>query len=154
VARLGGWVDTRGLRPPSVRPNHLAAPWRRRAPGDVPPPGAKVSGSQTDLRTPWHDVRAEIIPFQYLPVLLGWKETSLVGWDTGDMPSQEKEPRALKPPGPFCPHRLSTPHPLGWHALRAGVWLRRRRVVSSCRSADVACTKLPQPRVHLFQSTM
>jgi hypothetical protein len=26
VARLGRWVNTRGLRPPSVRPNHLAAP--------------------------------------------------------------------------------------------------------------------------------
>jgi hypothetical protein len=26
VARLGGWVNTRGLRPPSVPPNHLAAP--------------------------------------------------------------------------------------------------------------------------------
>ncbi len=26
VARLGGWVNTRGLRPASVRPNHLAAP--------------------------------------------------------------------------------------------------------------------------------
>ena len=32
LASLGGWVDTSGLRPPAVRPNHLAAPWRRRAP--------------------------------------------------------------------------------------------------------------------------
>jgi hypothetical protein len=31
-------ADIRGLRPPSVPPNHLAAPWRRRAPWDVPPP--------------------------------------------------------------------------------------------------------------------
>ncbi|MFN9904485.1 MAG: hypothetical protein ACK55Z_38065, partial [bacterium] len=35
------------------------------------PPWAEVSGSQTDLLTPWHDGRAEIIPFQYMPPLLG-----------------------------------------------------------------------------------
>jgi hypothetical protein len=33
-------------------------------------PGAKkVSGSQTNLLTPWYDGQAEIIPFRYLPVL-------------------------------------------------------------------------------------
>jgi hypothetical protein len=42
-------ADTRGLRPPSVRPNHLAAPSRQRAPWDVPPPLAKILGSQSDL---------------------------------------------------------------------------------------------------------
>ena len=35
VARLGGWVNTRELRPPAVRPNHLAASWRRRVPCEV-----------------------------------------------------------------------------------------------------------------------
>jgi hypothetical protein len=40
VARLGGGLNTRGLRPPSVRPNHLAAPSgpRDSAPWDVPAP--------------------------------------------------------------------------------------------------------------------
>ena len=32
LAMCHAFADTRGLRPPSVRPNHLAAPWRRRAP--------------------------------------------------------------------------------------------------------------------------
>ena len=49
--------------------------------------GAKVSGSQNDLLTPWHDGRADIIPVRYLPVLLGGKSISHVGWDTGDLPS-------------------------------------------------------------------
>ena len=40
--------------------------------------GAKVSGSQTDLLTLWYDWRAEIIPFQYLPVPLGGKGKSHV----------------------------------------------------------------------------
>jgi len=41
-------------------------------------PGAKVSGSKTDLLTPWYDGKAEIIPSRYLPVLLGGKGTSHV----------------------------------------------------------------------------
>jgi hypothetical protein len=49
---------------------------------------AKVSGSQTDLLTPWYDGPAEIVPFWYLPVLLGGKRMSHVGWGTGDLPSQ------------------------------------------------------------------
>ncbi len=40
--------------------------------------GAKVSGSQNDLLTPWHDGRADIIPVRYLPVLLGGKLISHV----------------------------------------------------------------------------
>jgi hypothetical protein len=32
------FADTMGLRLPSVSPNQLAAPWRRRAPWDVPLP--------------------------------------------------------------------------------------------------------------------
>ncbi len=44
MAHLGGWVDTRGLRQPAVRPNHLAAPWRRSAPCDVPPPWSEGFG--------------------------------------------------------------------------------------------------------------
>jgi hypothetical protein len=55
--------------------------------------GAKVSGSQTDLLTPWYDGWAEIIPFRYLPVLLGGKGTSHVGWDTDDLPSQRERER-------------------------------------------------------------
>ena len=77
VARL---ADTRGLRQPFVRPNHLAAPSRRRALWDVPP-------SLGPNRSPWYDGRAEIIPFRYLPVLLGGKGTSHVGWYTGDLPA-------------------------------------------------------------------
>ena len=67
-------------------------------------PGAEVSGSHTDLLTPWYDGWAEIIPFRYLSVLLGGKGTSHVGCDTGDMPSQGKQLRASNPPGPCVPH--------------------------------------------------
>ncbi len=38
---------------------------------------------------------AEIIPFRYLPVLLGGKGTSHVGWDTGDLPSQGEKLRVM-----------------------------------------------------------
>jgi hypothetical protein len=82
-------------------------------------PGAKVSGSQTDLLTPWYDGRAEIIPFRYLPVLIGGKGTNR----RCRVVSQRLR-------------RLSTPiTPSGWHALRAGVWHRRRVgvVAVSCR---------------------
>jgi hypothetical protein len=61
---------------------------------------ATVLGSQTDLRTPWYDGRAEIIPFRYLPVLLGGKGTSHVGWDTSDLPSQGENYGYRTPPGP------------------------------------------------------
>jgi hypothetical protein len=54
-------------------------------------PGAKVSGSQTDLLTPLYDGRAKIIPFRHLPVLLGGKETSHVRWDAGDLRVSERE---------------------------------------------------------------
>jgi hypothetical protein len=83
-------------------------------------PGAKVSRSQTDL-----------LIFRYLPVLLGGKGMSLVGWDTGNLPSQGKNCGHRTPPGPCVPHG-GTPeapqHPLtpsGLHALRAGVWRER-----------------------------
>jgi hypothetical protein len=35
---------------------------------------------------PWHDGRADIIPFRYMPVLLRGKGISHVGWDTDDLP--------------------------------------------------------------------
>jgi len=60
-------------------------------------PGTKVSGSQPDLLTPCYDGLAEIIPFRYLPVLLGGKGTSRVGWDTGDLPSQGIESNPTRP---------------------------------------------------------
>jgi len=102
--------ETRGLRPPSVHPNHPAAPYRRRAPRDVLfRPGAKVSRSQTDLLTPWHDGRAGIIPFRYLPVLLRGKGTSHVGWDTGDLPCQGRKLRVSNPTRPrFQNPRMQT----------------------------------------------
>ena len=52
-------------------------------------------GSQTDPLTPWHDERAEIITFQYLPPLLGGKGIPHVRWDTGDLPYQGKKLRAF-----------------------------------------------------------
>jgi hypothetical protein len=61
--RAQGGSDLHLVRPNT---NHLAAPSRRRAPWDVVPPWAKVSGSQTDLLTPCYDGRAEIIPFWYV----------------------------------------------------------------------------------------
>ena len=121
-------------------------------------PGAKASGSRTDLLTPWHDGQAEITPFRYLPVLLGGKGTSHVRRETVTSHPREKN-YVRSPPVPGFPHvvaPLAPQYPLtpsGWHALREGAWHRRRRVVS-CRSACGACTKLPQPRVHLCQPTM
>jgi hypothetical protein len=44
LAMWHAWADTRGLRPPSVRPNHHAPPWRRRAPWDLPPPWGEGFG--------------------------------------------------------------------------------------------------------------
>ena len=66
--------------------------------------GAKVSGSKTDLLTPWYDGRAEIIPFRYLPVLLGGKGTLHVGWDTGDLPPRAKNYGYRTQPVPGFPH--------------------------------------------------
>jgi hypothetical protein len=92
--------------PPSVRPDHLVAPKTQRDPWALDLyPGAKVSGSQTDLLTPWCDGWAEIIPFRYLPVLLGGKGTSHVGWDTGDLTSQGKKLRVSNPTRPMCSPR-------------------------------------------------
>jgi hypothetical protein len=95
------FADTRGLRPPTApssqshsrsletaRPVGRASAW------------AKVSGSQTDLLTPRHDERAEIIPFRYLPVLLG-------GNVTGDLPSQGEKLRVSMPTRPRFPPRRS-----------------------------------------------
>jgi hypothetical protein len=93
------FADTRGLRPPSVRPNHLAAPWRRRARWDVPPPLGNRFGIPKPSRTrrfrdpnrpPGTTGEPKSSLFRYLPVLLGGKGTSHVGWDTGDLPSQGK----------------------------------------------------------------
>ena len=58
------FANTRGLRPKSVRPNHLAAPWDGAC-------GEEYFGISTDLLPPWHDGRAEIIPFRHLQVMLG-----------------------------------------------------------------------------------
>jgi hypothetical protein len=41
--------------------------------------GAEVSVSQADLVTPWHDRRAEIVPFHYISLLLGGKGTAHAG---------------------------------------------------------------------------
>jgi hypothetical protein len=69
MARLGGHKGAQTSNCPSQSPS----PSFDTARPDVPP-WAKVSGSQTDILTPWYDGRAEIIPFRYLPVLLGGKE--------------------------------------------------------------------------------
>ena len=50
----------------------------------------KGSGSQIDLLTLWHDGRAEIIPFRYMPVLLGGKGISHVGWDERESVERER----------------------------------------------------------------
>jgi len=42
-------------------------------PPQSPTRSLEVSGFQTNLLNPWYKVRAEIIPFQYSPVLLGRK---------------------------------------------------------------------------------
>jgi hypothetical protein len=151
VARRGGHRGAQTAIGPSQSPSRSLETARR---GTCLRPGAKVSGSQTDLLTPLHDGRAEIIPFRYLPVLLGGQGTSHVG----RLPSRGKKLRGSNPTRPMCSPRRNacgaSLTPSGWHALRAGVWHRRRRVVSSRRSACGACTKLPQPRVHLCQPTL
>ena len=128
---------------------HQSVPITLPLPGDGAPrwtclrPGAKVSGSQPDLLTPWYDGRAEIIPFRYLPVLLGGKGTSHVGWDTGGLPSQGKKLRASNPTRPMFPQRRNAcgasvpPHPLGVVRSQS----RGLASSSSCRSACGACTK-------------
>jgi hypothetical protein len=141
--RLVMWhafAGTRGLRPPWVRPNHLAAPSRQRdgAPrGSCLCPWAKVLGSQTDLLTPWYDGRAEIIPSRCLPVLLGGKGTSHVGWNTGDLTSQGKKKRVSNHTRPrFLPWRSPCGASVPPHPLRvARSQSRGLASSSSCRSA-------------------
>jgi hypothetical protein len=190
VARLGGHKRAQTSIGPSQSPSRseTARPvGRASAWGE----GFGIPNRSPD---PWYEGWAEIIPFRYLPVLLGGKGTLHVGWDTGDLPSQGEKLRASNPirsmfaprrnawpphfPSPprggtlsgrlISPHPLGVarspsrglasssscrsacgdsvpPHPLGWHALRAGASYRHRRVVS-CRSACGACgacTKSP-----------
>ena len=45
-------------------------------PPQSPTRSLEVSGSQTDLLTPWYKGLAEIIPFRYSPVLLGGQGTT------------------------------------------------------------------------------
>jgi hypothetical protein len=112
-------------------------------------PGAKVSGSPTDLLTPWYDGRAEIIPFQYLPVLPGGKGTSLVGWDTGNLPSQGKNYGYRTPPVPCVPHGGTTgasvpPHPLGVARSQSRGWRVIAPVapVPNCPNQESICANL------------
>jgi hypothetical protein len=79
--------------------------WRQRAPWDMPPPWVKVSGSQPDLPTPGTTGGPRSFLEGIMPVLLGGKGTSHVGWDTGDLPSQGKKLRVSNPTRPrFLPH--------------------------------------------------
>jgi hypothetical protein len=57
AARLCGNKGAQTSISPSQSPCR-SADSRRRAPWDVPPPWAKVLGSQTELLTPWYDGRA------------------------------------------------------------------------------------------------
>jgi hypothetical protein len=86
----GGHKGTaRGLRPPSVRPNHLAAPWRRRAPWDVPPPWGEGFGIPNRSPEPLVRRAGRDHPFLISAGSPGrGKGTSHVGRDTGDLPSQ------------------------------------------------------------------
>ena len=83
--RLAMWHAWRTQGGPSQSPSRSLetslSPARPR--GTCLRPGAKVSGSQTDLLPPWYDGRAEITG-RYR------KGTSHVGWGTGDLPSQEE----------------------------------------------------------------
>ena len=83
----------------------------RPALGRDPRPGEEDSGSQTDLLTPWHDGRAEIIPFQHMLALLGGKGISHEGSETGDLPSHGEKLRISTPAqvGPACVVREGTP---------------------------------------------
>ncbi len=134
----------RGLGPPSVRPNHLAAPGDGAPRGTCLRPGAKVLGSQTDLLNPWYEGRAEIVPFQYLPVLLGGKGTSHVGWDTGDLPSQGEKPRASNPTRPILsPQRNACGASVPPHPLR--VARSQSRGLASSSPCGVVATVAPVP---------
>ena len=80
---------------PSVRPNHLADPLRRRALGRA---SAMGEGFRIPNRSPepWYDGRGEIIPFRYLPVLLEGKGMSHIGWGTGDLPGSFSQGEKLR----------------------------------------------------------
>jgi len=130
----GGWVDTRGLRPPSVRPNHRAALSRRRAPWDVPSArgegfGIRGQGFGIPNRSPEPLVRRagrdhppSRIRFRYpsLPVLLEGKATQ--GGTRVVCHPRGKNYGDRTPPVPCVPHGgtpaalvvcLNAPSPLG-----------------------------------------
>ncbi len=101
------------------------------------------------------------MPFRYLPILLGGKGKSQVGWDTGDLLSQGKKLRY----GHRTPRLVYPSPPHGGPISEQGSGIvvvvsssssssSSCRVVSSRRSACGACTKLPQARVHLCQPTI
>jgi hypothetical protein len=82
VARLGGYWRAQTPGCESQSPS-------RRAPWDVPPPLGGGFGIPNRSLTTWHDERAEIIAFPYMPPLLGEKGMiSHVGWDAVDLPTQ------------------------------------------------------------------
>jgi hypothetical protein len=89
-------------------------------------PGAEVSGFPTDLRTPRHDGRAEIIPFQNMPALLGGKGISYVGLDTGDLPSQGERLRVSN---------LNRPRPQVRCAREGARSLKHGTIVAALRGA-------------------
>jgi hypothetical protein len=118
--RLAMWsalADTRVLRPPSVRPNHLAAPCRRRAPWDVLLPWGEGFGIPN--RSPDHLVRRAGRDHP-IPIFAGslWRERDVarrVGHGWSAIPG--KKTAGIEPHPAHCVPtaerlwRLSTPSP-------------------------------------------
>jgi hypothetical protein len=128
------FADTRGLRHPFVQPNYLAAPSRRRAPWDVPPPWGE--GFVIPNRSPDPLVRraSRDHPFLIPPVLFGGKGTSHVGWDTGDLPSQGK--------------KLRVSDAGGSRRSRRGGWWRPSSAFRSWRTTVRVAVEKAEARVH------
>jgi hypothetical protein len=93
-----------------------------------------------------------------IDICLFWAGTGtlLLGWDTGDLPSQGKKLRASNPTRPLCSPRRDAcgaspvpPHPLGVARSQSrgltssSSCRRRRRVVSSCRRVVAPVAPVP-----------
>jgi len=133
VARLGRHKGAQTSIGPSQSPSRS---WRRRAPWDVPPPWGKGFGIPN--RSPDSLVRraGRDPPF---PVSAGSRERDrdvARGGTRVTCHHRQKNYGHRTPPCPCCPHSgppVVPQYPLtpsGWHALRAGVWHRCRRVVA------------------------
>jgi hypothetical protein len=141
------FADTRGLRPPAVRPNHLAAPWRRRAPWDVPPPWGEGFGIPN--RSPGPLVPpTPVVPWRtsYALLLLLRVHLLLVGLRGSEDYHSGPEPKMPGPGGGPATTKYYSSNTTGtgtgslWARLRA---LRARlRAQHACSLCDHTCSHI------------